>query len=117
MVLVSASALLASWAIARAEVEKGDAVQFKIVCAEQETVERHLASIIRTKAYAESVELLRADTANGACLSLPEVMSAPVEEVGKQSPEFRDVDGDLVQWTAVRVRGVWTLVAQVARRT
>lgn len=96
----------------------GEVVAVRAVCKDRALVERHVKWMQEDGNYDRAnAQFLEAAVA-GECTGLPEGLSATIEEVGHQSAPFVDKDGDLVQFTAIKVRGYWTMyMAMLSKKT
>ena len=87
----------------------GEEVAVRAVCKDRALVERHVKWVQEDGNYDRAnAQFLEAAVA-GECTGLPAGISAPIEEVGYKGTAFVDKDGDLVQFTAIKVRGYWTM--------
>ena len=96
----------------------GEVVAVRAVCKDRALVERHVKWVQEDGNYDRAnAQFLEAAVA-GECTGLPEGLSAMIEEVGHQSAPFVDKDGDLVQFTAIKVRGYWTMyLSMLSKKT
>lgn len=96
--------------VARADdVKVGDFVAFRIACKTEALITRQLA-IVRDHGYDAVQSQFALDVKAQECVSLPSFVEAPIDEIGA-SFTFVDDDGDLMTYTAVRVKKAWTVNA------
>lgn len=96
----------------------GEPVAVRAVCKDRALVERHIKWSQEDGHYDRANAQFLEAAMLGECAGLPPGLTATIEEVGYKGAPFVDKDGDLVQFTAIKVRGYWTMyMSMLSKKT
>lgn len=94
----------------------GEEVSVRAACKDRALVERHIKWSQEDGNYDRANAQFLEAAMLGECAGLPPGLTAPIEEVGYRGAPFVDKDGGLVQFTAIKARGYWTMYMVILGR-